>query len=123
MDALWEPSLRDYEARTRGMQAVAFSAPRAAFPVDERLAVVAQAWLGNAASELQRPDAAVDTRRHLERKYRRETADGRVAGYTLFTHKRALGGHFLFVPPGAVVLFERMPNWQGRVRPYEGVLT
>jgi hypothetical protein len=62
----------------------------------------------------------IEFRRDLECKYRREIATGRVAGYALFARKRMAGDHFLFVPPGAVVLFERMPRWQQRLRPYEG---
>jgi len=59
-------------------------------------------------------------RRDLEREYRREIAAGKVAGYTLFAHKREAGDHLLLIPPGAVVLFERLPNWQRRLRQYNG---
>jgi len=59
-------------------------------------------------------------RRDLERKYRREIAAGKVAGYTLFARKREAGDYILLVPPGAVVLFERMPTWQRGLRAYSG---
>ena len=65
----------------------------------------------------------VEFRRDLECKYRREIAAGRVAGYTLFARKLEAGDHFLFVPPGAVVLFERMPSWQGASDPMRARLT
>lgn len=58
--------------------------------------------------------------RDLKSEYRREIAAGKVAGYTLFTRKREAGDHILFIPPGAVVLFERMPHWQRRLREYNG---
>ena len=59
-------------------------------------------------------------RRDLERKYRREIAARKVAGYTLFARSREGGDHILFIPPAAVVVFERMPIWQRRLRPYNG---
>jgi hypothetical protein len=62
----------------------------------------------------------VEFRRDLEREYRREIAAGKVAGYTLFARKREAGDHILYIPPGAVVLFERMPTWQRRLRAYNG---
>jgi hypothetical protein len=49
-------------------------------------------------------------RQDLEGEYRGEIAAGKVAGYTLFPRKREAGDHILFIPPGAVVLFERMPS-------------
>jgi hypothetical protein len=60
-------------------------------------------------------------RRDLAREYRQEIAAGKVAGYTLFASKREAGDHILFIPPGAVVLFERIPRWQGRLRSYNGM--
>ena len=62
----------------------------------------------------------VEFRRDLERKYRREIAAGKMAGYTLFARKREAGDHILLIPPGAVVLFERMPSWQHHLRAYSG---
>jgi hypothetical protein len=62
----------------------------------------------------------VEFRRDLERKYRREIAAGKVAGYTLFARKREAGDYILLIPPGAVVLFERLPSWQRRLRAYNG---
>jgi len=59
-------------------------------------------------------------RRDLEREYRREIAAGRVAGYTLFARKREAGDHLLLIPPGTVVLFERLPSWQRRLRQHYG---
>jgi hypothetical protein len=58
--------------------------------------------------------------RELAREYRQEIAAGKLAGYTLFARKREAGNHFLFIPPGAVVLFERMPRWATRLRPFNG---
>jgi len=60
-------------------------------------------------------------RRELLHQYREEIDSGRTAGYTLFACKNNAGDYTLFVPPGAVVLFERMPNWQRRLRPYSGI--
>ena len=62
----------------------------------------------------------IEIRKDLKRKYRREIADGRVAGYTLFACEPGAGDLILFIPPGAVMLFERMPRWKPRLRPYEG---
>jgi hypothetical protein len=59
-------------------------------------------------------------RRDLEREYRREIAAGKVAGYTLFARKREASDHLLLIPPGAVVLFERLPSWQRQLRQYNG---
>ena len=60
-------------------------------------------------------------RRELLHQYREEIDSGRTAGFTLFASKNNPGDHTLFVPPGAVVLFERMPNWQRRLRPYSDI--
>ena len=59
-------------------------------------------------------------RRGVVREYRQEIAAGKVAGYTLFVSRREAGDHILLIPPAAVVLFERMPSWQLRLRPYNG---
>ena len=59
-------------------------------------------------------------REDLKRKYRGEIAGGRLRGYTLFARRRDAGDYLLFVPPAAVVLFERLPSWQKRLRPYKG---
>ncbi len=59
-------------------------------------------------------------RHDLKRVYRREIAAGRVAGYTLFARKEGPGDYVLYVPPGAVVLFDRMPDWKERLQPYNG---
>jgi len=59
-------------------------------------------------------------RRDLEREYRQEIATGHVAGYTFFSCKQEAGDHFLLIPPGAAVLFERLPRWQERLKPSNG---
>lgn len=56
-------------------------------------------------------------RRDLEREYRRA---GKLAGYTLFARNREAGDYILFIPPAAVVLFERLPTWQRRLRQHNG---
>ena len=62
----------------------------------------------------------VGFQRDLKREYRQEIADGKIAGYTLFTRRSEAGDYLLFIPPGAVVLFERMPRWQPRLKEYNG---
>ena len=62
----------------------------------------------------------IEFRRDFKRKYRHEIAAGRVAGYTLFSHNTDAGDCVLFVPPSAAVLFERMPTWSKRLKPYKG---
>jgi len=60
-------------------------------------------------------------RRDLEREYREEIAAGKAAGYTFFSCKQEKDDLLLLhIPPGAVVLFERMPDWLGRLKPYKG---
>jgi hypothetical protein len=59
-------------------------------------------------------------RHDVKRVYRKEIAAGRVAGYTLFARKESPEGYTLFVPPGAVVLFDLLPGWKGRLLPYKG---
>jgi len=58
-------------------------------------------------------------RNDLKRAYQGEIANGRIAGYTLFARKES-PDFLLFIPPGAVVLFERTPSWRGRLQPYRG---
>jgi hypothetical protein len=57
----------------------------------------------------------------FEREYQREIAAGRTAGYTLYARKRDAGDHLVFVPPGALTLFERLPRWKPRLRRHEGM--
>ncbi len=59
-------------------------------------------------------------RHDLKRVYRKEIAAGRIAGYTLFARKEGPGDYVLYIPPGAVVLFDRMPDWRARLQPYSG---
>ena len=58
-------------------------------------------------------------RRDLKQAYQGEIAAGRVAGYVLFARKVS-ADFLLFIPPGAVVLFERTPRWAERLQPYRG---
>ncbi len=60
-------------------------------------------------------------RRDLSAIYRREIEAGRVSGYTLFARGGDTGNQLLFVSPAATVLFDRIPSWKGRLRPYVGV--
>ena len=55
----------------------------------------------------------------LNREFCGEIAGGQLGGYTLFVRKRDAGDYLLFVPPAAAVLFERLPSWQKRLRPYK----
>jgi len=59
-------------------------------------------------------------RRDLEREYRQEIATGHVAGFTFFSFKQETGERLLLIPPGAVVLFERLPRWREHLRPHNG---
>lgn len=58
-------------------------------------------------------------RHDLKRVFRKEIAIGHVAGYTLFARKEAEGYTF-YVPPGAIVLFDRLLGWKGRLVAYRG---
>ena len=62
----------------------------------------------------------IKLRQDLKREFRHEIADGRAAGYTLFAQQKRAGECILFIPPGAVVLFDRMPSWKRRLRRYAG---
>jgi hypothetical protein len=62
----------------------------------------------------------IEFMKDLNREYRREIAAGLVTGYTLFARRRDAGDHQLFIPPAAMALFERMPSWKRRLRPYRG---
>ena len=66
------------------------------------------------------PSEFIEFRGDLKSEYLKEIAAGRLAGYTLFARKRGAGDQLLVVPPGAVVLFERLPRWRKRLRPYKG---
>ena len=73
-------------------------------------------------SMIMAPSEFFEFRRNLKSEYLEEIAAGRLAGYTLFARKRDAGDQLLLVPPGAVVLFERLPRWRKRLRPYKGML-
>ena len=61
----------------------------------------------------------IEFRQDLEREHQREIAAGRSRGYTLYGQKRDAGDHVVFVPPEAFHLFERLPNWRGRLIEHE----
>lgn len=56
----------------------------------------------------------------LRREYQTEIATGRVAGYVLYARKEDGNSYLLLIPPGAVVLFERMPDWKARLQSFSG---
>lgn len=63
----------------------------------------------------------VQFKKDLARTFKHEIAAWQMSGYTLFDRREDAKKHVLFVPPAAALLFDRLPAWRTRLRPYEGV--